>query len=169
MLTGIHICCIHNIHAHTVIHVTNTVKFAHTTFAQRILLLASDRSISQLIRMPYGFVRIYFILFYFFFRRQGFRITTFDRQAGPLQNFNRSHVMVIGRSVSFSTCATPGWGRGAPQTSQTNPPPIFLAFYDPRKMFLRKKNLVTKNFHRHPRSTPRPRPALRTLTSILVQ
>ena len=51
------------------------------------------------IRMPYGLVRIYFILFYFlfflFFRHQGFRMITFDRQAGPLQNFNRSHVMVI--------------------------------------------------------------------------
>ena len=37
---------------------------------------------------------------------------TFDRQAGPLQNFNRSYVMVIGRSVSFSDLARP---RGAPQ------------------------------------------------------
>ena len=52
---------------------------------------------------PYGFVRI----FYFFFRRQGFRMITFDRQAGPLQNFNRSHVMVIGRSVSFFDPARP--------------------------------------------------------------
>ena len=44
--------------------------------------------------MPYGFVRIFFlfILFFFFFRRQGFRMITFDRQAGPLQNFNRSHM-----------------------------------------------------------------------------
>ena len=66
--------------------------------------------------MPYGFVRFFILfLFYFlFFRRQGFRMITFDRQAGPLQNFNRSHVMVIGRSVSFSDPS-----RGAPQ----NPPP----------------------------------------------
>ena len=54
--------------------------------------------------MPYGFVRIFFFFFFFFFfflffRRQGFRMITFDRQAGPLQNFNRSHIMVIGRSV----------------------------------------------------------------------
>ena len=34
----------------------------------------------------------------------------FDRQAGPLQNFNRSHVMVIGRSVSFSDRARPPGG-----------------------------------------------------------
>ena len=54
--------------------------------------------------MPYGFVRIF--IFFLFFRRQGFRMITFDRQAAPLQNFNRSHVMVIGRSVSFSD---PGW------------------------------------------------------------
>ena len=27
---------------------------------------------------------------------------TFDRQAGPFQNFSRPRVMVIGRSVSFS-------------------------------------------------------------------
>ena len=43
-----------------------------------------------------------FFSFFFFFSRQGFRMITFDRQAGPLQNFNRSHIMVIGRSVSFS-------------------------------------------------------------------
>ena len=66
--------------------------------------------------MPCGFVRIflfYFFLFFLFFRRQGFRMITFDRQAGPLQNFNRSHVMVIGRSVSFSDPARP-LGGGLP-------------------------------------------------------
>ena len=36
-----------------------------------------------------------FIFYFLFFRRQGFRMIIFDRQAGPLQNFNRSHVMVI--------------------------------------------------------------------------
>ena len=46
--------------------------------------------------MPYGFVKKNF---FFLFRRQGFRMIIFDRQAEPLQNFNRSHVMVIGRSV----------------------------------------------------------------------
>ena len=74
--------------------------------------------------MPYGFVRILFIYFiYFFFRRQGFRMITFDRQAGPLQNFNRSHIMVIGRSVSFSDPARPpGGGVGRPKHPKTPPP-----------------------------------------------
>ena len=77
--------------------------------------------------MPYGFVRIFF-----FFRRQGFRMITFDHQAGPLQNFNRSHVMVIGRSVSFSDPARPpGGGVGRPK----HPPPP-----------LRKKNLFCMRF-----------------------
>ena len=57
------------------------------------------------------FIFLFFYLFLiFFFRRQGFRMITFDRQAGPLQNFNRSHVMVIGRSVSFSDPARPPSG-----------------------------------------------------------
>ena len=70
--------------------------------------------------MPYGFVRIFF---FFFFRRQGFRMITFDRQAGPLQNFNRSHVMAIGRSVSFSDPARPpGGGVGRPKHPKIPPP-----------------------------------------------
>ena len=76
------------------------------------------------------------------FFRQGFRMITFDRQAEPLQNFNRSHVMVIGRSVSFSDPARPpGWGRGAPQTPQNPPPPkkkICMRFRTPGT-FLKKK------------------------------
>ena len=36
---------------------------------------------------------------FFFFRRQGFRMITFDCQAEPFQNFGRSWVMVIGKSV----------------------------------------------------------------------
>ena len=71
--------------------------------------------------MPYillWFVRIIYVLF---FRRQGFQMIIFDRQARQFQNFNRSQVMVKG-SVSFSNPARPpGWGRGAPQTPQ-NPP-----------------------------------------------
>ena len=63
-------------------------------------------------------------LIFLFFRRQGFRMVTFDRQAGPLQNFNRLHVMVIGRSISFSDPA----GRKAPQTPQ-NPPPSEIFFF----------------------------------------
>ena len=136
--------------------------------------------------MPYGFVRIFLFIFFFFlfFRRQGFRMITFDRQAGPLQNFNRSHVMAIGRSVSFSDPgATPGWGRGAPQTPQTKilvrkffaPPPnlffyflFFWAFLRPQEHFLAEIFFSVKN------STPpphlhAPRPVLRTLTPILVQ
>ena len=54
--------------------------------------------------MTYGFVRFFFLLF---FRRQGFRMIIFDRQAGPFQNFNWSQVMVIGRSVSFCDPARP--------------------------------------------------------------
>ena len=79
--------------------------------------------------MPYGFVRLFFLFFIyfffvFFFRRQGFRMITFDRQAGPLQNLNRSHVMVIGRSVSFSDPARPpGGGVGRPKHPKIPPPP----------------------------------------------
>ena len=69
-----------------------------------------------------------FFFFFFFFRHQGFRMITFDHQAGPLQNFNRSHIMVIGRSVLFSDPARPpGGGVGRPiqrpQTPQNPPPP----------------------------------------------
>ena len=49
--------------------------------------------------MPYGFVRILFFSCFLFFRRQDFRMITFDRQTGPFLNFCRSQVMVIGRSV----------------------------------------------------------------------
>ena len=76
------------------------------------------------------FFFFFFIIFFFlFFRRQGFRMITFDRQAGPLQNFNRSHIMVIRRSVSFSDPARPpGGGVGHPKHPKIPPP--------------RKKNLV---------------------------
>ena len=64
-----------------------------------------------------------FFFFFLFFRRQGFRMITFDRQAGPLQNFNRSHIMVIGRSVSFSDPARPpGGGVGRPKHPKIPPP-----------------------------------------------
>ena len=90
-----------------------------------------------------------FILFFFFFRRQGFRMITFDRQAGPLQNFNRSHVMVIGRSVLFSDPARPpGGGVGRPKHPKIPPPPRKInfclhAFQNPRNIF-EKKKLVGK-------------------------
>ena len=108
--------------------------------------------------MPYGFVRIFFFFFFFFlfFRRQGFRMITFDRQAGPLQNFNRSHIMVIGRSVLFSDPARPpGGGVGRPKHPKIPPPPRKInfclhAFQNPRKIF-EKKNLVgKKNFFAPP-------------------
>ena len=38
-----------------------------------------------------------FWYFFLFFRRQGFRMIMFDHQARPLQNCNRSQVMVIWR------------------------------------------------------------------------
>ena len=107
--------------------------------------------------MPYGFVRIFFFFFFFFFflffRRQGFRMITFDRQAGPLQNFNRSHVMVIGRSVSFSDPARPpGGGVGR----RKHPPPprkinfCLHAFQNPRNIFEKKKFSREKFFFAPP-------------------
>ena len=135
--------------------------------------------------MPYGFVRIiifYFFLFFFFFRHQGFRMITFDRQAGPLQNFNRSHVMVIGRSVLFSDPARPpGGGVGCPKHPKIppppekknseifRPPPIFFFFKTPGtflKLFFFQLKIPPPP---PPHLYARPRPVLRTLTPILVQ
>ena len=87
---------------------------------------------------------LFFFIYFLFFRRQGFRMITFDRQAGPLQNFNRSHVMVIGRSVSvfFPTPRDPRVGAWAPQTPQNPPPPetkyLCMRFRTPGT-FLKKK------------------------------
>ena len=78
---------------------------------------------------------LFFIIFFLFFRRQGFRMIIFDRQAGPLQNFNRSHVMVIGRSVSFSDPARPPDGGVGPPKHPT----ILHAFQNPRNIFETKK------------------------------
>ena len=93
----------------------------------------------------------FLFLFYFIFsssRRQGFRMITFDRQAGPLQNFNRSHVMVIGRSVSFSDpVRPPGGGVGRPKHPKIPPSEIFFLFcmrFKTPGTFLKKKNLVGK-------------------------
>ena len=78
-----------------------------------------------------------FLFLFFFFRRQGFRMITFDRQAGPLQNFNRSHIMVIGRSVLFS-----------PQPPQNPPPPppekLFACVSEPQEHFWKKKLTRTR-------------------------
>ena len=68
---------------------------------------------------------------------------TFDRQAGPLQNFNRSHVMVIGRSVSFSDPARPpGGGVGRPKHPKIPPPGrVFcVRFKTPGTFLSEKKN-----------------------------
>ena len=65
------------------------------------------------------------LLFFFILPPPRFPDDNFDRQAGQFQNFNRSHVMVIGRSVSFSDPARPpGGGVGAPNTP-TPPPPTY--------------------------------------------
>ena len=89
-----------------------------------------------------GLSEFFFSFFFLFFRRQGFRMITFDRQAGPLQNFNRSHVMVIGRSVLFSDPARPpGGGVGRPKHPKIPPPPprkinfCLHAFQNPRNIF----------------------------------
>ena len=104
--------------------------------------------------MPYG-VRI--LIFFLFFRRQGFRMIIFDRQAGPLQNFNRSYIMVIGRSVLFSDPARPpGGGVGRPKI------PL------PSVSEPQLKNSTPGPPPPHPHLHA-PRPVLRTLTPILVQ
>ena len=111
----------------------------------------------------------------FFFRRQGFRMITFDRQAGPLQNLNRSQVMVIGRSVSFSNPARPpGGGVGRPKHPKIRPPkkkfvhafqnprnpPNFFCVLRPQEDVFAKQNFsVTKNFHPPPPPTPTHAPA----------
>ena len=72
--------------------------------------------------MPYDFVRIFYF-FFVFFLRQVFRLIIFYRQAGPFQNFNRSQVMVIGISVSFSDpVRPPGGGVGRPKHPKIPPP-----------------------------------------------
>ena len=104
------------------------------------------------------FIFILFFLFFFFFRRQGFRMITFDRQAGPLQNFNRSHVMVIGRSVSFSDPARPpGGGVGRPKTPKS-PPRIFFfwRFKTPGTFLSGIFFFQLKKFHHPPPPTPPP-------------
>ena len=90
--------------------------------------------------MPYGFVRIFYFLFFILF----------DRQAGPFQNFNRSQVMVTGRSVSFSDPAwPPGGGVERPKQPKIPPRNIFEKIPPPQK-----KISVTKNFHPHAPAQP---------------
>ena len=62
---------------------------------------------------------------------------TFDRQAGLLQNLNRSHVMVIGRSVLFSdTVRPPGGGVGRPKHPKI---PLFCVLRPQEDVFAEKK------------------------------
>ena len=72
---------------------------------------------------------------FLFFRRQGFRMITFDRQAGPLQNFNRSHVMVIRKEKCVCMrFRTPGTFLNKKFSREKNleifrlPPPPFFFF-----------------------------------------
>ena len=108
--------------------------------------LSRDVVIFRHSRLPAGnalwFCQNFFIIFFLlFFRRQGFRMIIFDRQAGPLQNFNRSHIMVIGRSVSFSDPARPpGGGVGRPKI----PPPPKNIFFCMR--FRTPGTFLTKQF-----------------------
>ena len=84
-------------------------------------LIPSDGGGLRWLEQLSEFIYIYFL----FFRHQGFRMIIFDRQAGPFQNFNRSQVMVIGRSVSFSDPAPPpGGGVGRPKHPKIPPPQI---------------------------------------------
>ena len=100
--------------------------------------------------MPYGFVKFFFLLF----RRQGFRMIIFDRQAGPLQNFNRSHIMVMGRSVLFSDpVRPPGGGVGRPKHPKI-PHTILHAFQNPRNIFEKKHLVGNKNFEISPPPPP---------------
>ena len=94
--------------------------------------------------MPYGFVRMF--ICFLFFRHQGFRMITFDRQAGPFQNFGRSKVMVIGRSVSFTDpVRPPGGGVGRPKHPKIPlPKKKFVRFRTPGT-FLKKKICREKN------------------------
>ena len=99
---------------------------------------------------------------------------TFDRQVGPLQNFKRSYVMVIGRSVSFSDPARPPGGgverpKHPPPPEKTQkifaPPPnlfIFWRFLRPQEHFLAEIFFQLKiplpPPPRTPTSTPPPSP-----------
>ena len=145
---------------------TKIEVYAHTEYGLarldiRWILVIHVLSLNNIIRhyrLPAGnalwfcqnFFFFYLFFLFLFFRRQGFRMVTFDRQAGPLQNFNRSHIMVIGRSVLFSDPARPpGGGVGRPKHPKIPPPRkinVCMRFRTPGT-FLKKKNLVgKKNF-----------------------
>ena len=109
------------------------ITFRNTVHSQIVIV-----NVIRHFRLPTGNAlwfcqNLFFYFFFLFFRRQGFRMIIFDRQAGSLQNFNRSHIMVIGRSVSFSD---PAW----PQNPPPPPPEKLHAFQNPRNIF--EKNIL---------------------------
>ena len=96
-------------------------------------------------------------LFFFFFCRQGFRMITFDRQAGPLQNLNRSQV--IGRSVLLSDPAQPaGGGVGRPKHPKIRPPlekkNVCMRFRTPGTFLKKKCSREKKRRHFSPPPPP---------------
>ena len=62
---------------------------------------------------------------FLFFRRQGFRMITFDRQGSRIWAGQRKKCIV------FRPRATPGWGRGVPQK--------IVCVSEPQEHFWRKK------------------------------
>ena len=71
---------------------------------------------------------------------------TFDRQAGRFQNFNRSQVMVIGRSVTFSDPERPpGGGVGRPKHPKIPPPKNNYVRFRTPGTFLTKKIVIYYN------------------------
>ena len=71
----------------------------------------------------------------------------FDRQAGPFQNFNRSHVMVTGISVPFSDPARPpGGGVGRPKIPPPQKKYICVCVSEPQGHFFFFNLVGKKNF-----------------------
>ena len=79
---------------------------------------------------------------HFFFRRQGFRMITLERQGGSFRNIRRSWVMVKGRRLSFSDPAQPpnkAWC--TPKHPQKSPPPKIVVLFcvsGPQEHFSKK-------------------------------
>ena len=99
--------------------------------------------------MPYGFVRIFlFFIYFFILPPPRFPDDNFWPPSRTAPELNRSHVMVIGRSVLFSDPARPpGGGVGRPKHPKIPPRKIFLfaCVSEPQEHFW-KKNLVGKFF-----------------------
>ena len=82
-----------------------------------------------------------------FFCRQGFRMITLDRQAGPFQNFNRSQVMK--QTYTFFASPTPPPPHPPPPPPPPPPappphPPFFLRFKTPGTFLSGKKFQLIK-------------------------